>query len=97
MIVIAPIFAYAIQVYKLGSVMKTNYPHWTFHVEVLTRALNDLEATSTSEPGSSEFKFLRSEAPVILAEAREALTALKMQVRQLDHSCTCMTIGETQH
>ena len=77
--------------------MKTNNPHWTFHVEVLTRALNDLEATSTSDPNSSEFRFLRSEAPVILAEAREALTALRNQVRRLDHDCTCVTFSETQH
>ena len=77
--------------------MKTNNPHWTFHVEVLTRALNDLEATSASDPNSTEFQFLRSEAPVILAEAREALVALRNQVRKLDNSCACPTINDTQH
>ncbi len=61
-------------------------PHWTFHIEVLARAVNDLEATCNADPGTAEFKFLRSEAPVILSEAREAISALKKQVYELEQS-----------
>jgi hypothetical protein len=77
--------------------MSSDNLHWTFHLEVLTGALSDLEAVCTAPPASSEFKFLRSEAPDILAEAREALLALKTQMRAIEGSAQAPTIPETQH
>ena len=75
---------------------KTN-PHWTFHIEVLTRAVNDLEATCNADPGTAEFKFLRSETPVILSEAREAISALKKQVYELEQRFPNAFPTTTQH
>ena len=66
--------------------MHEKNPHWTFHIEVLSRAINDLEATCSAAPGSAEFTFLRSEAPVIITEAKEAISALKRQVYELERA-----------
>lgn len=66
--------------------MSTNHPHWIFHIEVLSRAISDLEATCAATPGSPEFIFLRSETPVIIAEAKEAISALKRQVYELERA-----------
>ncbi len=57
---------------------------WTFYAQVLSRALNELESACTASPESQEYKFYRSEAPVVLEEAREALAALKHHVRDLE-------------
>ncbi|MEL6727283.1 MAG: hypothetical protein AAFU81_09180 [Pseudomonadota bacterium] len=72
-------------------------PHWTFHIEVLTRAVQDLETTCTADPGTAEFKFLRSEAPVILSEAREAISALKKQVYELERRRSNALPSPTEH
>ena len=77
--------------------MSSDNLHWTFHLEVLTRALNDLESVCTAPSASPEFKFLRSEAPDILAEAREALLALKTRMRAIDGAAQTPTVPETQH
>lgn len=77
--------------------MKTKNPHWSFHLEVLARALSDLESTCTAKPGSPEFLFLRSEAPVILSEAREALAAIKSQARALEDAFPKSPERKTQH
>ena len=57
---------------------------WTFYAQVLSRALNELESACTAPPESSEFTFYRSEAPVVLEEAREALAALKHHLHDLE-------------
>ena len=77
--------------------MNTGNVHWSFNIEVLSRAMNDLETVCTSEPGTEEFFFLRSEAKVILAEAREALAELKHQMRCLDLLSTEQTRTATHH
>lgn len=77
--------------------MNTGNVHWSFNIEVLSRALNDLETVCASEPGTEEFRFLRSETKVILAEAREALTELKDQMRCLDMLSTEQTRSMTHH
>ena len=77
--------------------MNTGNVHWSFNIEILNRAMNDLETVCTSEPGTEEFFFLRSEAKVILAEAREALTDLKQQMRTLDMLSTEETRTATHH
>lgn len=77
--------------------MKTKNPHWSFHLEVLDRALSDLESTCTAKPGSPEFLFLRSEAPVILSEAREALAAIKSQAHALEDGFSQSLDQKTQH
>ena len=65
--------------------MNTSNTHWTFQFEVLSRALKDLESVYKAKPGSPEFLFLRAEAPSIFAEAREALSALRARVDELEH------------
>ena len=77
--------------------MNTDKIHWSFNIEILSRALNDLETACACEPESEEFSFLRSEAKVILAEAREALTELKDQVRCLDMLSPEQTRSVTHH
>jgi hypothetical protein len=70
---------------------------WTFYAQVLTRALNELESACTAAPETQEFKFYRSEAPVVLEEAREALAALKHYVRDLEASGTDLPPPPTRH
>lgn len=77
--------------------MKTSNTHWAFNFEVLSRALKDLESTCTATPGSPEFAFLRDEAPSILAEAREALSALKRQVHALEDRDLSSVTPPTAH
>ena len=77
--------------------MKTSNPNWTFHFEVLSRALEDLESTCTARPGSPEFMFLRAESAAIFAEAREALAALKKQVRALHQEDPMVATQPTAH
>ncbi|MEL7041152.1 MAG: hypothetical protein AAGL90_06490 [Pseudomonadota bacterium] len=69
-------------------------PNWAFYVEVVSRALDDLEAVCTAEPGSPEFNFMRSEAKDVLSEAREALLALRAFLSAAD---TLPTDSKTQH
>lgn len=59
---------------------------WAFYTQVLSRALNELESACTAAPESQEFQFYRAEAPVVLEEAREALSALKHYVQDLETS-----------
>ena len=77
--------------------MNTGNVHWSFNIEILSRAMNDLETACASEPGTEEFSFLKSEAKVILAEAREALADLKQQMRCLDMLSTEETRTATHH
>ncbi|MEO0953585.1 MAG: hypothetical protein AAFY12_01275 [Pseudomonadota bacterium] len=63
----------------------------------MTRAVQDLETTCTADPGTAEFKFLRSEAPVILSEAREAISALKKQVYELERRRSNALPSPTEH
>lgn len=77
--------------------MNTGNIHWSFNIEILSRTLNDLETTCTTEPGTSEFSFMRSEAKIILAEAREALAELKDQMRCLDALSTEHKRSMTHH
>lgn len=77
--------------------MKTSNPNWTFHFEILARALNDLESTCTARPGSPEFIFLRAESAAIFTEAREALAALKKQVHRLDQEDDLIANPPTAH
>lgn len=77
--------------------MNTGNTHWSFNIEILSRALNDLETTCTTEPGTTEFSFMRSEAKIILAEAREALADLKDQMRCLDTLTTEHKRSKTHH
>lgn len=70
---------------------------WTFYAQVLSRALNELESACTAAPESSEFKFYRSEAPVVLEEAREALAALQHHVRDMELSQTETEPAPTRH
>lgn len=58
--------------------------NWSFYAQVLSRALNELEAACLADPKTREFQFYRDEAPVVLEEAREALSALKKQMQALD-------------
>ena len=77
--------------------MKTSNPHWSFHFEVLSRAMKDLESTCTASPESSEFLYLREEAPAICAEARESLAALRDHVNALEESTELMLAPPTAH
>lgn len=70
---------------------------WTFHAQVLSRALNELESACTTSPDSPEFKFYRAEAPVVLEEAREALAALKHHVHDLELSQAKKKTTPTRH
>ena len=66
---------------------------WTFHAQVLSRALNELESACTTSPDSPEFKFYRAEAPVVLEEAREALAASKYEVPMFAQSPSRVPTG----
>lgn len=70
---------------------------WTFYAQVLSRALNELESACTAAPESPEYKFYRSEAPVVQEEAREALAALKHHVRDLELAQPKSTANPTHH
>ncbi len=70
---------------------------WTFYAQVLARALNELESACMAAPETKEYKFYRSEAPVVLEEAREALSALKHYVRDLETSDANSSQGSTRH
>ena len=77
--------------------MKTSNPHCTFHFEVLSRAMKDLESTCKAPPESSEFNYLRAEAPAICAEARESLAALREHVNALEETTDLMHAPPTAH
>ncbi len=77
--------------------MILKYSQWTFYTQVLTRALNELESACLAAPESKEFQFYRTEAPVVLEEAREALAALKNYVRDLESSVADATPPATRH
>lgn len=72
-------------------------PHWTFYAEILSRSIADLESACTAAPDSSEFVFLRSEAPAIVAEAREALKALSDCIQNYDNSDSIAQSAPTAH
>lgn len=77
--------------------MNASNPHWTFHFEVLSRAMKDLESTCSAPPDSSEFHYLRAEAPSIFAEARESLAALREHVNALEETSELMLAPQTAH
>ena len=77
--------------------MKTSNPHWTFHFEVLSRAMKDLESTCTASPDSAEFLYLRAEAPAICAEALESLAALREHVNAPEEASDLMLAPPTAH
>ncbi len=55
--------------------MVSKQPNWQFHTHILDRALDEFENCLTcSEQDKS---FYKTEGPLILKEAREALRALK--------------------
>ncbi|MEL6860713.1 MAG: hypothetical protein AAGL11_02660 [Pseudomonadota bacterium] len=56
----------------------------SFYTQILTRALNELESACRSKANSEEFDFYKTEAPIILEEAREALSALKSHLEGLE-------------
>ena len=77
--------------------MNVSNTHWTFYFEVLSRAMEDLESSCTASPDSSEFTYLRAEAPAICAEARESLAALREHVNALEQSHELMLSPPTAH
>ena len=77
--------------------MNASNPHWTFHFEVLSRAMKALESTCAASPDSSEFHYLRAEAPSIFAEARESLAALRDHVNALEETGDLMLAPPTAH
>ncbi|GAB5453913.1 MAG: hypothetical protein Hens2KO_01420 [Henriciella sp.] len=77
--------------------MKTSNPHWTFHFQVLSRAMKELESTCMAKPDSAEFHYLRAEAPSIFAEAQESLAALRDHVSALEESNELMLAPPTAH
>lgn len=77
--------------------MNSNTPHWTFYLEVVLRSLKDLETASAADPLSSEFAFLRSEAPDIASEAQEALLAIERYLQLFETSACERARHPTQH
>ena len=75
---------------------KHSFP-WTFYTQVLNRALNELESAVTAQPETEEFEYHRAEAPVALQEAREALSALKQYVEELESSHSNAASQLTRH
>ena len=69
----------------------------SFYTQVLARALTELESACTAPPDSQEFLFYRAEAPLVLEEAREALTAMKHYLRELEASVSSETPEATRH
>ena len=77
--------------------MSLKSSQWSFYAQVLARALNELESACTASPETQEYKFYRAEAPVVLEEAREALSALKHYVRDLEASKPNTPPRSTRH
>ena len=71
--------------------------NWSFYTQILSRALNELEAACLAKPESQEFQFYRSEAPVVLEEAREALSALRQHMEELDSPRPTSPPSTTRH
>lgn len=77
--------------------MNSNILHWGFHIEVIARALKDLETATTADPKSAEFSFLRSEAKAIASEARDSLASIEVYLRAYDTSGDGPKSEPTQH
>lgn len=71
--------------------------NWSFYAQVLSRALNELESACLADPQTREFQFYREEAPIVLEEAREALSALKKQMQALDTEQDSTSPDITRH
>jgi hypothetical protein len=77
--------------------MRTIYPHWTFHLEVVLRSLKDLEVISSADPKSEEFAFLKSEAPEIVSEAHDALMAIERHLKMFEPNAYSIERNFTEH
>ncbi|MEM9054007.1 MAG: hypothetical protein AAGB16_01665 [Pseudomonadota bacterium] len=64
--------------------MLSKRPNWKFHAQVLSRAIDELEAACSAHPGSEDFFVYRREAPEAAREAREALADLKRYIQEAD-------------
>lgn len=82
---------------RLDIMMKAKDPHWTFYAEILSRSLKDLETACTATPDSSDFEYFRKESPEIVAEARDALTALEGLLRNYDQAMATPASPPTHH
>lgn len=71
--------------------------NWSFYAQVLSRALSELETACQADPQSSEFQYYRNEVPVVLEEAREALSALKKEMQALHVEKNAGAPDETRH
>lgn len=71
--------------------------NWSFYATIITRALNELEAACSAKPESTEFDFYRAEAPIVLQEARAALSELTQHMQKLDKSKIAPPPSTTRH
>ncbi len=77
--------------------MLAKRPNWKFHAQVLSRAIDELEAACAAPPGSRDFTFHRGEAPETIREAREALAELKRHIQEADQHLPELPRLLTQH
>lgn len=68
-----------------------------FYTQILTRALNELEKAYLAKVNSEDFDFYKTEAPMILEEAREALSVLKSLLEGRDLPPARTRKPPTQH
>ncbi len=66
-------------------------------MQVLTRALNELESACLAKANSDDFDFYKTEAPMILEEARDALKALNSHLEGLESPSPKPRIPPTRH
>ena len=71
--------------------------NWSFYAQILTRALNELEAACSASPESKEFDFYREEAPMVLEEARDALSVLTQHMQALERAEPSPPPDATRH
>lgn len=71
--------------------------NWSFYAQIITRALNELETACSVPPDSKEFDFYRAEAPMVLEEARDALSILTQHMQKLDKSKNSPPPDVTRH